>query len=98
VLRPYATYLGKKLIKSLKVYPRDTGLLHALLSIENINEFMGHPVIGTSFESYVIEPLMRTLPKWSFSFYRDSSANEIDLIMQKGNILKVIDIKSKGSK
>ena len=93
-LRPYYTNLGKRLIKSPKVYIRDTGLLHALLGIETINDLLGHPVSGNSFESYVIENIRNNFERWNAMFYRDSAGNEIDLILQRANRSVAIEIKS----
>lgn len=95
VLRPYESNLKKRLIKSPKLYIRDSGILHALLSIENQNDLLGHPVYGASWEGLIIENLLSLLPNWKASFYRTSSGSEIDLILEKGN--KRIAIECKGS-
>ncbi len=84
VLRPYESNLKKRLIKSPKIYIRDSGILHALLSIENHNDLLGHPVYGASWEGFVIENILSLLPNWTASFYRTSSGSEIDLILEKG--------------
>ncbi len=84
VLRPYESNLKKRLIKSPKIYIRDSGILHALLSIENHNDLLGHPVYGASWEGLVIENILSLLPNWKASFYRTSSGSEIDLILEKG--------------
>ena len=57
-LQPYQVNIGKRLVKSPKVYVRDSGLVHALLSIENLDELLGRPVIGFSWEGFVIENLI----------------------------------------
>lgn len=95
VLRPYETNLKKRLIKSPKLYIRDSGILHALLGIENHNDLLGHPVYGVSWEGLVVENLLSLLPKWKASFYRTSSGSEIDLILEKGN--RHVAIECKGS-
>ena len=84
VLRPYEPNLKKRLVKSPKIYVRDTGLLHALLGIEDHNDLLGHPVYGASWEGFVIENILSLLPNWTASFYRTSSGSEIDLILEKG--------------
>lgn len=84
VLRPYEPNLKKRLVKSPKIYIRDTGLLHALLGIEDHNDLLGHPVYGASWEGFVIENILSLLPDWTASFYRTSSGSEIDLILEKG--------------
>lgn len=93
-IKPYSTNQGKRLVKSPKVYIRDTGLLHTLLGIEEMNGLLGHPVVGNSFESYVIENILIKLPRWKYSFYRDSSGNEVALVLEKGDRCIAIEIKS----
>jgi len=83
-LQPYGINLGKRLTKSPKVFIRDTGLLHVLLEIENINQLLGHPVYGSSWEGYVIENLTTQLYDWKSWFYRTATGSEIDLILTKG--------------
>ncbi len=95
VLRPYESNLKKRMIKSAKTYIRDSGILHALLNIENHNDLLGHPVFGASWEGLVIENILSLLPNWKASFYRTSSGSEIDLILEKGN--KRVAIECKGS-
>ena len=73
VLRPYFTNEKKRLVKSPKVYIRDTGLLHALLRIQEVNDLLGHPVVGASFETLVIENIITSLPQWDAYFYRECS-------------------------
>jgi len=94
VLKPFYTNEKKRLIKSPKVYIRDTGLLHALLKIETMNELLGHPVIGSSFETIVIEKILKKFPRYEAYFYRDSSDNEVDLLLVKGLKKMAIEIKS----
>jgi uncharacterized protein len=84
VLPPYEANLKKRLVKSPKIYIRDTGLLHALLGVEGQNDLLGHPVYGASWEGFVIENILALLPNWRASFYRSSSGSEIDLIVEKG--------------
>ena len=62
-----------------------------------MNDLLGHPVIGFSFESYIIENIISHYPKWDYSFYMDSSGNEIDLILEKGRQLIAIEIKASTS-
>jgi len=95
VLQPYESNLKKRLIKSPKIYIRDSGILHALLGIENHNDLLGHPVYGASWEGLVIENILPLLPNWKASFYRTSSGSEIDLILEKGN--KRVAIECKGA-
>lgn len=94
---PYTTNKKKRLIKTPKLYIRDTGLLHTLLNIEKMNDLLGHPVIGFSFESYIIENIISHYSKWDYSFYMDSSGNEVDLILEKGGQLVAVEIKASTS-
>ena len=97
VLSPFAVNLKKRLVKSPKIFIRDTGLLHAMLGIETQDELMGHPVYGASWEGFVIENVLSLLPKWRSSFYRTSSGSEIDLILEKGNRRIAIECKASSS-
>lgn len=94
VLQPYHTNEKKRLVKSPKVYIRDTGILHSLLRIQEINDLLGHPVSGGSFETLVIENIVTSFPRWDAYFYRDSTGNEVDLILEKGLKKIAIEIKS----
>jgi len=82
-LRPFHANVKKRLIKSPKVYVRDSGLVHALLGIEDHNELAGHPVVGPSWEGFVIENLLAVVPpRTRASFYRTSAGAEIDLLLE----------------
>jgi len=93
-LKPFHSNTKKRLIKSPKVYIRDSGLIHCLLGIETYNDLLGHPILGTSYESYVIESLLQKFPRYSPCFYRSSSGAEVDLVLEKGNQKIAIEIKS----
>ena len=92
-LKPYSSNLGRRLVKSPKVYIRDSGLLHALLGIETINDLLGHPIAGHSFEAYVIEGIINRFTRWTPSFFRDSMGNEIDLVLENKGLKAVVEIK-----
>ena len=94
-LQPYFANTKKRLVKSPKVYLRDSGLLHQLLSIRSFNELLGQPIFGASWEGMVIENVCASLRNATFSFYRTATGNEIDLIVEKGN--KTIAIECKAS-
>ncbi|PHS16857.1 MAG: ATPase [Kangiella sp.] len=96
-LLAYSGNLKKRLIKSPKVYIRDSGLLHCLLGIENIQGLLAHPVYGASFEGYVIENILTQLGRWKASFFRSSSGAEIDLVLEKGMDKIAIEIKASSS-
>lgn len=83
VLRPFSGNLKKRLVKSPKVYLRDSGLLHALLDLEDFDELMGHPVAGASWEGYALENILPHFPRCAASFYRSSSGEEIDLVLER---------------
>ncbi|MCY4643165.1 MAG: ATP-binding protein [Bacteriovoracales bacterium] len=93
-LEPYIENVKKRVIKSPKIYIRDTGLLHAHLGIENINELFGHPIYGASFESYIVENICHHLPHWNPFFYRSSYGAELDLVLEKAGKIIAIEIKS----
>ena len=82
-LPPLHANVGKRLVKSPKVYIRDSGLVHALLGIPTLTALAGHPVVGRSWEGFVIESLLSVLP-WgcSASFYRTGAGAEIDLVIE----------------
>jgi predicted AAA+ superfamily ATPase len=93
ILMPYHSNQKKRLVKSPKIYIRDTGLLHAILKIETSNDLLGHPVVGNSFEILIIENLLKKYPRHTPYFFRDSTGNEIDLILEKGLEIIAIEIK-----
>ncbi len=83
LLRPFSGNLKKRLVKAPKVYLRDSGLLHALLDIEDFGELMGHPTAGASWEGFAIENILTHFPRHTVSFYRTSSGEEIDLLLER---------------
>jgi len=93
-LPPFETNIKKRLIKSPKIYIRDSGLLHALLDIDDYNSLLSNPIYGASYEGYIIENILSSLLRWRGYFYRTSTGAEIDLILQKGTTTIAIEIKS----
>jgi predicted AAA+ superfamily ATPase len=82
-LPPFHANVKKRLVKSPKVYVRDSGLVHALLGIEDYNALAGHPVVGASWEGFAIENLLAVIPPRTMaSFYRTSAGAEIDLVLE----------------
>ena len=82
-LRPFYANVRKRLVKSPKVYVRDSGIVHALLGITDHNSLAGHPVVGASWEGFVIENLLSVAPAGTrASFYRTSAGAEIDLVLE----------------
>lgn len=85
-LRPWAGNVKKRLVKSPKIYIRDTGLLHRLLSIFEYDDLLGHPVVGHSWEGFVVENILTHLSeKWQAGYYRTGGQTEIDLILEKSH-------------
>jgi uncharacterized protein len=80
---PWSGNTKKRLVKSPKIYLRDTGLLHKLLNISDIESLLGHPVAGASWEGLIVENIVSRLSKkWQFSYYRTASHTEIDLVLE----------------
>lgn len=77
--------VGKRLVRSPKVYVRDSGLVHALLGLQTLDHVLGHPVAGSSWEGFVIEQLLAAAPQAQASFYRTSHGAEADLVLQLRN-------------
>ena len=94
-LPPWHANIGKRLVKSPKVYVRDSGLVHALLDIETKETLLSHPVVGASWEGFVIENLLSCASdSVQAYFYRTSGGAEIDLLLVwPGNVLWAIEIK-----
>lgn len=94
-LEPYFVNLGKRLIKSPKIYFRDSGLLHYLSSVANYDTLQGLPIVGASWEGYVIEQIYReTNQDWQFYFYRTVAGAESDLVLISPNgTMTCIEIK-----
>ncbi|CAG1010966.1 partial putative protein, partial [Burkholderiales bacterium] len=94
-LPPWSGNLGKRLVKSPKIYVRDSGLVHALLEIGMFDQLLGHPIIGPSWEGFVIETLIGAAgPDATPLFYRTADGAEIDLVLEQGGKPKVaVEIK-----
>ena len=73
--------VGKRLIRSPKVYVRDSGVVHALLGLSTLDALLGHPVAGSSWEGFVMEQLINAAPQAEVSFYRTSNGAEVDLVL-----------------
>jgi len=74
--------LGKRLIKSPKIYVRDTGILHSLLNIQSTEELLGHISVGGSWESYVLNEVFASLPDgYEMFFYRSRQGTEVDIVI-----------------
>lgn len=77
--------VGKRLVRSPKVYVRDSGLTHALLGLPSFESILSHPVAGQSWEAHVLEQLIATAPRAQPSFYRTSHGAECDLVLTLAN-------------
>ena len=98
LLRPHYNNFSKRLIKSPKLYFLDTGLLSYLLRIQSEDNLRYHALYGSIFESYVISELIKNYVnrgvEQSIYFWRDSTGNEIDVIIDEGESLTPIEIKA----
>jgi uncharacterized protein len=91
-LPPWSRNAGKRLVKSAKVYWRDSGILHALAGLPSLEHVLGHPLCGASWEGYCIEQILNLLPKGvTASHYRTHAGAEVDLVLEQpdGRILAV---------
>ena len=94
LLEPYHANVRKRLIKAPKVYLRDSGLLHALLELADGDAVLGHPILGASWEGFVLEQLVGMLPEWHPHFYRTASGAEIDLVLSRGRERIAVEAKA----
>jgi len=97
-LPPYFRNIGKRLVKAPKLYVRDTGLLHHLLNIDSLAVLESHPVRGASWETFVVEDLLRrealAHPHSRAHFWRTSTGAEVDLLLERQGSLHAIEIKT----
>lgn len=94
-LQPFYLNLKKRLVKSPKIYIRDSGILHYLAGILNFHDLQGNVLIGNSWEGYVIEQVKQILPgEFALYYYRTHNGTESDLVLVRGNKpLSCIEIK-----
>jgi predicted AAA+ superfamily ATPase len=97
-LPPYFRNIGKRLVKAPKIYLRDTGLLHHLLNIDSLSTLENHPIRGASWETFVIEDVLRRErirhPHSQAYFWRTAAGAEIDLLIDRGDQLHAIEVKT----
>lgn len=93
LLPPLEANLSKRLVRSPKLYLRDSGLLHNLLGIETYDDLLAHPQAGESWEGFVIEQLIAAHPRWRPHFLRTSNGAELDLVLERGQRWRVFEIK-----
>ncbi len=93
-LSPFEINVKKRLVKSPKIYLRDSGLLHQLLGIKNMDALFSHPVFGSSWEGFVIEQILSVVDVPAY-FYRTATGDEMDLVLDIHG--KIIAIECKAS-
>ena len=93
-LQPWSTSQQGRFTKSPKTFIRDSGLLHALLGIETMNDLLGHPIVGASWEGFVIESVLSNVPRRTIaSHVRSYSGAEVDLLLEMPKAKWVIESK-----
>ncbi|MBN1464916.1 ATP-binding protein [candidate division KSB1 bacterium] len=94
LLSPFFGNLKKRLIRSPKMYIRDSGILHTLLGLESFEDLMGHHLYGASWEGLAVENIIHSFPRWNPTFYRTSDGTELDLVLEKGKKRLVFECKA----
>jgi uncharacterized protein len=85
-VQPWSGNTKKRLVKTPKIYLRDSGLLHNLMNIHTFDHLLGNPVLGASWEGFVVENILNSISSsWTASYYRSSNQAEIDLVLEKNN-------------
>jgi hypothetical protein len=93
-LPPFESNLKKQLVKTPKIYFRDSGILHSVLSISSLDNLLGHTVCGESWEGFVVEQLLSNMKQgWQASFYRTRAGAELDILLEKGTVRIGIECK-----
>jgi uncharacterized protein len=92
-LQPWFENLGKRQIKSPKVYLRDSGLLHHLLGLRSPRDLLSHPKLGASYEGYAIETLVHALEPNHAYFWGTHQGAELDLLLMKGGRRFGVEVK-----
>jgi predicted AAA+ superfamily ATPase len=84
-LQPWSQNVGKRVVKAPKIYLRDSGLAHALLGLPTLLSILGHPVVGGSWEAFVVENLCAAVgDRYRPYYYRTSHGAEVDLLFERG--------------
>lgn len=92
-LQPWFENLGKRQVKSPKIYLRDSGILHKLLEIPDKHSLLGHPKIGASWEGYVIEQVLQIVRPSEAYFWATHNGGEIDLLFLQGGKKYGVEVK-----
>lgn len=98
-LQPWSGNIKKRLVKRPKIFFRDSGILHSLMTTYTMDSLLSHPGVGASWEGFVIENILTLLDnRWSFSYYRTATQVEVDLVLETpGNEIWAIEIKRKSA-
>jgi len=94
IVPPYMSNLGKRLVKSPKVYISDSGITSSLLGLRSFNELSGHPAFGAIWEQIVLSNLKGLYPQAEFFFYRTTNGAEVDFVMKLNNTIFAIECKA----
>lgn len=97
LLPPYFVNIGKRLVKTPKIFFADHGLLCHLIGIETQKDLLGHPLLGHVWETFVFGELVKTRnvrPGHDLFFYRDHRGVEVDFVLEKGTTLELIEAKA----
>ncbi len=94
ILQPFESNLKKRIIKSPKIFIRDSGILHSLQDIETFDKLLSHPLLGASWEGFAMENIIANNPRWKPFYLKTSNGAEVDLILKKGTQLKVYEFKA----
>ncbi|MFO7880214.1 MAG: ATP-binding protein [Bacteroidales bacterium] len=94
-IQPWSGNIKKRLVKSPKIYLRDSGILHSLLNISDAESLFSHPKIGASWEGFIIENIINQLDdNWEYSYFRTTNQAEIDLVLTSpDNSVWAIEVK-----
>jgi len=85
-LQPWSGNVKKRLVKTPKIYIRDSGILHSLINASNMEVLLSNPAMGASWEGFVIENILNSLDnRWNYSYYRSATQVEIDLVLETPN-------------
>ncbi|KNZ31356.1 MAG: hypothetical protein AD742_17465 [Methylibium sp. NZG] len=97
-VRPHVANFGKRLVRSPKLYMTDVGLAAALMGIRTEGEILSHPQRGALFETMVVNELLKTRVNLGLReplhFWRDNIGTEVDVVMERGNEVAAVEIKS----
>lgn len=98
LLPPFFANLKKRLVKSPKLYVRDSGVLHALAAVTTMNDLLGRPWIGASWEGFVVDNILAASgPAIRASFFRTSGGAEVDLVLERGDVRIAVECKASSS-